>query len=256
MTTKKLVNEMMQNIVHIGNKASFWNPKMREFIYGSSSWVHVFDLDKTAQKLEEAKKAVAEMSAEGKTVLFVSTKIQARKTISTIAEETGHAFVADKWVPGLLTNFKTIKKRIATYQKLKKDAENGAFDVLTKKEKAAKLLELSKLDTAYRGLVNMRRTPDAIFVVDGKFEGQAIKEAKKMKTKIFGIANTNADPDILDYIVPANTNSFKSIKFIMDYIKADMPARKVQERTATNKGARKMTQRDSKKAPVAKKEEK
>ncbi|MCT4617051.1 MAG: 30S ribosomal protein S2 [Candidatus Gracilibacteria bacterium] len=253
--TKKVVKDMLSNIVHIGNKKSFWSPKMREFIYGASSGVHIFDLDKTEKKLNEVKKELETLTKEGKTVLFVSTKVQARKPLADLAIATGHPYVSEKWVPGLLTNFRTIKRRIATYMRLLKDNEKGNLDVLTKKEKAAKLLELSKLDKAYKGLKEMRRTPDAVFVVDGRFEEQAVLEANKLNIPVYALLNTNGDIDAVTNFVPANTNSFKSIKFILEYLKDAISAPKkggFEKKGGFKGGARKggfkkMTQRDDKK---------
>jgi len=242
--TKKVVKDMLSNIVHIGNKKSFWSPKMREFIYGASSWVHIFDLDKTLVKLEEVKKELTTLTKEGKTVLFVSTKVQARKPLAELATETGHPYVSEKWVPGLLTNFRTIKKRIATYMRLLKDNEKGNLDILTKKEKAAKLLELSKLDKAYKGLKEMKRLPDAVFVVDGRFEEQAVLEARKLKIPVYALLNTNWDIDSATNFVPVNTNSFKSIKFVLEFLKDGISAPKQVSAKSTNRGGfKKMTQR-------------
>jgi small subunit ribosomal protein S2 len=147
---KKILNSMFDNLLHIGNKTNYWSPKMKNYIYGSVNGIHVFNLIKTATELEKAKDAVKKAAMEGKKILFVATKLQARDAFSKLAIDTGNFYVTEKWVPGLLTNFKTIKKRIATYLKLLKDAENGTFDVLTKKEKAAKMLELEKLDKAFK----------------------------------------------------------------------------------------------------------
>jgi small subunit ribosomal protein S2 len=147
---KKLLNSMFENLLHIGNKSNYWNPKMKSYIYGSVNGIHVINLTKTAQKIEEVKAELKALHAEGKKILFVATKLQSRDAFVTLAEETGHFYVSEKWVPGLLTNFKTIKRRIATYLQLLKDSESGAFEVLTKKEAAAKLLELEKLDRAFK----------------------------------------------------------------------------------------------------------
>ena len=147
---KKVLNEMFDNLLHIGNKTNYWNAKMKDYIYGSVNGIHVINLVKTANQLEEVKKEIVDLASQGKKILFVATKLQARDAFSKLAEETGNYYVTEKWVPGLLTNFKTIRKRIATYIRLLKEDANNAFDVLPKKEKAAKLLELSKLDKAFK----------------------------------------------------------------------------------------------------------
>lgn len=224
--SKAIIKDMMDNIVHIGNRSSFWSPKMREFIYGSSNNVHIFDLNKSLTKLDEVSAELKEITASGKTVLFVSTKVQSRETVAKLAESLNQPYVSEKWVPGLLTNFRTIKRRIATYLRLLKDAETGALDVLSKKEKAAKLLELEKLDKAYKGLKDLRKLPDVVFVCDGKFEEQAVKEAQRLRLPVYALLNTNGDIDAVKNFVPANTNSFKSVKFIAEYLGKSLVARK------------------------------
>ena len=211
---KKVLNEMFENLLHIGNKTNFWNSKMRDYIYGSVNWVHVINLLKTWIKLEEVKNELKTFATEGKKILFVATKLQARDSFSKVASDTGHFYVTEKWVPGLLTNFKTIKARIVTYLKLLRDSETWAVDVLTKKEKAAKMLELEKLDRAFRWLKEMKKTPDVIFVVDSIYEKQAVKEANNLKIPVFAIANTNGDDSIVTNLIPANTNSVKSIDYL------------------------------------------
>jgi small subunit ribosomal protein S2 len=212
--SKQVLNEMFENLLHIGNKKNYWNPKMKNYIYGTVNGVHVINLTQTVSKLEEVKNELKELHGNGKKILFVGTKLQARDAIAKMAAETGHYYVSEKWVPGLLTNFKTIKKRIATYLKLIKDSESGALDVLTKKEKAAKMLELEKLDKAFKGLKEMKYTPDAIFVVDGIFEEQAVREANSLRIPAYAIMNTNGDDTVVENLVPANTNSVKSIDYI------------------------------------------
>ena len=208
---KKYLNNMFENLLHIGNKTNFWNAKMRPYIYGSVNGIHVINLLETAKKLDEVKAELKELTASGKKVLFVWTKLQAKDAIAKIALDSGNYYVSDKWVPGLLTNFDTIRKRINTYLKLLKDSETGALDVLTKKEKAAKLLEIEKLDKAYSWVKEMKKIPDIVFVVDGVYERQAIKEANSLKLKTFAVLNTNGDDTIVDNCIPANTNSVKSI---------------------------------------------
>ncbi len=254
---KKTLNSMFDNLLHIGNKTNHWNPKMKEYIYGSSNGVHVFNLLKTATQLEAVKSELAELAKQGKKVLFVSTKLQARDAFSKLAVDTNNHFVNEKWVPGLLTNFKTIKKRINTYLQLLKESSNGSLDMLTKKEKANKLLELEKLDRAFKGVKEMKRLPDIIFVVDGGYEIQAVKEAKSLNLPCYALANTNTNPDLVTNLIPANTNSIKSIEFIAEALKdvvksSGTPAKKggfqkMNHKKPFNKTAPK---------PVEKKEEK
>jgi len=219
-----MLTEMFDNLLHIGNKTNYWNPQMKSYIYGSSNGVHVFNLVKTANKIEEVKKELAELAKQGKKVLFVATKLQAREDFAKLAIDTDNYFVNEKWVPGLLTNFRTIKVRIATYLKLLKDSSNGAFDVLTKKEKANKLLELEKLDRAFKGVKEMKRLPDVIFVVDSAYELQAVKEANSLNLPIYAMSNTNANPDLVVNLIPANTNSVKSLSYIANQLKSVVKA--------------------------------
>lgn len=252
--TKKVLNEMFENLLHIGNKKNYWNPKMKNYIYGTVNGVHVINLTQTAEKLEQVKNELKELHANGKKILFVATKLQARDSIAKLASETGHFYVSEKWVPGLLTNFKTIKRRVATYLKLIKDSESGALDVLTKKEKAAKMLELEKLDKAFKGLKEMKYTPDAIFVVDGIFEEQAVREANSLKIPAFAIMNTNGDDTVVANLIPANTNSVKSVEYIATQLQTELAGTKV---SAAPRGGRvqKMDQAKvsgDKKAPAKK----
>ena len=254
---KKTLNTMFDNLLHIGNKTNFWNPKMKEYIYGSVNGIHVLNLIKTTKELEQLKVSLKELATQGKKILFVATKLQARDAFAKLAEETGHYYVSEKWVPGLLTNFKTIKRRIATYLKLLKDSESGAMDVLTKKEKAARLLELEKLDKAFKWLKEMKKSPDIIFAVDGAFEAQALKEAKSLNLPAFAMLNTNGNPDMVEGFVPANTNSVKSVEYIASELKSVLAGIKVaaQPRNAIRKtedrrpSARRTPSRDPSKRP-------
>jgi len=227
---KQVLKDMFDNLLHIWNKSNYWNPKMRNYIYASSNWVHVFDLTKTYTKLEELKKVLEEETSKGKKILFVATKLQSRHIYEKLAIDTWSYYVSEKWVPGLLTNFRTIRKRINAYVKLLKDRDTWALDVLTKKEKANKLLILEKLDKAYKWLKDMRKVPDIIFVTDWVYDKQALAEAKTLKLKTLSIMNTNWDIDSADFILPASTNSIKSLSYIANAIapsiKKDVPSEK------------------------------
>lgn len=229
---KTILNSMFDNLLHIGNKSNYWNPKMKRYIYGSVNGIHVINLTKTASKIEEVKAELKELHTSGKKILFVATKLQARDAISKLAAESGHFYVSEKWVPGLLTNFKTIKRRIATYLQLDKDLNSGAFDMLSKKEKASKMLELEKLNKAYAWVKEMKKIPDVIFVIDGVFEEQAVREANQLKLLSYAVLNTNGDDTVLTNCIPANTNSVKSIEYIAAALKESL-SWKAREVTAT-----------------------
>lgn len=232
---KTRLNSMFDNLLHIWNKTNFWNTKMKPFIYGAVNGIHVINLVETEKKIEEVKKELAELSASGKKILFVATKIQSRDAFKKLAEETGHFYVTEKWVPGLLTNFRTIRKRIGSYLELLKDSETGGFDVLTKKEKASKMLELEKLDKAYAWLKEMKKIPDVIFASDWIYERQALKEASTLKVKSYAIFSTNGDVDLVANLIPANTNSPKSFDFIAWEIKPVLWTAKVQNKAVIKK---------------------
>jgi len=229
---KTTLNDMFANLVHIGNKTNFWNTKMKPYIYGSVNGIHVINLIKTCEKLAEVQTQLKELTASGKKVLIVATKIQSRDAFQKLAEETGSYYVCEKWVPGLLTNFKTIRKRITTYIQLLQDAQNGAFDILTKKEKAAKLLELEKLDRAYSGLKEMKKLPDVILVSDGMYEKQSLKEANVLGIPTFALFNTNGDRDIVTNFIPTNTNSPKAFTYIAAQLKNSFVKAAPQEQKA------------------------
>ncbi len=251
--TKKVLNTMFENLLHIGNKSNYWNPKMKSYIYGSVNGVHVINLTHTVKKIEEVKAELAELASQGKKILFVATKLQARDSFVDLAESTGHYYVTEKWVPGLLTNFKTIRKRINTYLQLLQDSENGAFDVLTKKEKAAKLLKLEKLDKAFKGLKEMKKVPEVVVAVDGIYEKQAIKEANSLNLSAFAILNTNGDDTVLTNCIPANTNAVTSVAYIAGELKAALASVKVKAPVKKSAAAKKAP---AKKAVVKKVETK
>ena len=217
---KSTLNSMFDNLLHIWNKTNFWNTKMKPYIYGSVNGIHVINLVKTEEKIQEVKAQIEELNKAWKKVLFVATKIQSRDAFKKLAQETWSYYVCEKWVPGLLTNFRTIKKRIASYLQLLNDSETGWLDVLTKKEKAAKLLELEKLDKSYSWLKEMKKMPDVIFASDGIYEKQALREAQILNIKSFAIFNTNWDVDLVANLIPANTNSPKSFDYIANELKS------------------------------------
>ena len=235
---------------------------MKSYIHSSTNGVHVIDLTKTISKLEEVKAEIEDLTLSGKKILFVATKLQGRDAFQKLAEDTGNYFVTEKWVPGLLTNFKTIKRRISAYQKLIRDNETGALDILTKKEKASKLLELDKLDKAFKWLKQMKGLPDVIFAVDAVYEKQALKEAAVLGIHSLAVCNTNANPTELNNLIPANTNAVKSIEYIANAIKGSfkkadpvLMAKKKKEAAAA-KAAAAPKKPEAKKAPVKKTEEK
>lgn len=229
MANTALIKDMLDHAVHIGHKRQFWSAKMRDYIYGIQNNVHVFDLYKTEARITEVKKALEDANSKGKVVLLVGTKLQAREIVKNIAEETGNYYINTKWVPGLLTNFPTIKKRISAYGQIEKDLETGTLDMLTKKEKASKIKELEKLRKAYEGIKDIKKTPDILIVVDGHYESLALEEAKTLKIPTYALLGSTGDIDHCTDFIPCNVNSIKSIKFILDYLKASIKRSKKAE---------------------------
>ena len=208
------IKQLLEAGVHFGHHTRRWNPKMQEYIYTERNGIYIIDLQKTVKKFEEAYMYVRELSAENKSVLFVGTKKQAADAIKEEAERCGMYYVNVRWPGGLMTNFKTIKKSINRLNTLTKMAEDGTFDMLPKKEAAARQKEMADLERNYGGIKNMNELPAAIFVVDTKKEANAVKEAKKLGIPVIAIVDTNCDPDDADYIIPGNDDAIRAIKLI------------------------------------------
>ncbi len=230
MSNAELVKSMLDNAVHIGHKREYWSPKMRDYIYGVQNGIHVFDLYKTAAKLAEVKAVLEDLTSKGKTLLFVGTKIQTKDLVEALAVSTGHFYVSSKWVPGLLTNFTTIKKRIAYYNELEWSLGNGILDGLTKKEISVKMKELEKLKSAYVGVKDLKRAPDVVIVIDGHYEDLALTEAHTMGVTTIALLGSTGDIDKTDYFVPCNVNSIKALAFMLGEIKSSIKARKTDEK--------------------------
>ena len=208
------IKQLLEAGVHFGHHTRRWNPKMQEYIYTERNGIYIIDLQKTVKKIEEAYMYVRELSAENKSVLFVGTKKQAADAIKEEAERCGMYYVNVRWPGGMMTNFKTIKKSINRLNTLTKMAEDGTFDMLPKKEAAARQKEMADLERNYGGIKNMNELPAAIFVVDTKKEANAVKEAKKLGIPVIAIVDTNCDPDDADYIIPGNDDAIRAIKLI------------------------------------------
>ena len=208
------IKQLLEAGVHFGHHTRRWNPKMQEYIYTERNGIYINDLQKTVKKFEEAYMYVRELSADNKSLLFVGTKKQAADAIKEEAERCGMFYVNVRWPGGMMTNFKTIKKSINRLNTLTKMAEDGTFDMLPKKEAAARQKEMADLERNYGGIKNMNDLPAAIFVVDTKKEANAVKEAKKLGIPVIAIVDTNCDPDDADYIIPGNDDAIRAIKLI------------------------------------------
>lgn len=210
--------DITQSACHLGHPTPKWNPKMAKYIYGARKGVHIFDVAQTKQALEEVSDILSKMQTEGKTVLFVSTKQQSIPYIEMFNEALSQPIVTKKWMPGLLTNWQTIKKRIKHYLDLQNSFKTGDIEKYTKKEQTALRKELTKLDMALGGVSSMTSIPDAMFVVDAVRDHVAVLEARKLRIPVYGICDSNADPDLFTKCIPANDDAVKSIEFIMNTV--------------------------------------
>ena len=209
------MKQLLEAGVHFGHQTRRWNPKMAPYIFTERNGIHIIDLQKSVVKVDEAYKAVFEIAQQGGTILFVGTKKQAQDAVKTEAERCGMYYVNERWLGGMLTNFKTIQSRIARMKAIEKMQEDGTFDVLPKKEVAQLKKELTKLQANLGGIRDMKRIPDAIFVVDPKKERICIQEAESLGITLIGIADTNCDPEELDFIIPGNDDAIRAVKLIV-----------------------------------------
>ena len=208
------MKQLLEAGVHFGHQTRRWNPKMAPYIFTERNGIYIIDLQKTVKKIEEAYSFVNELSAEGKSVLFVGTKKQAADSIREEAERAGAYYVNARWLGGMLTNFKTIRRRIARLQQLRKMEEDGTFDRLTKKEASKLTLEIEKLEKFLGGIEDMTELPGALFIVDSRKEKIAVAEARKLGIPIVAIVDTNCDPDEIDYVIPGNDDAIRAVKLI------------------------------------------
>ena len=209
------MKQLLEAGVHFGHQTRRWNPKMAEYIYTERNGIHIIDLQKSVGKVDEAYKAVADIVADGGTILFVGTKKQAQDAIATEAQRCGMFYVNERWLGGMLTNFKTIQSRINRLKEIETMQEDGTFDVLPKKEVINLKKELEKLQKNLGGIKEMKRLPDAIFIVDPKKERICVQEAHALGIQLIGIADTNCDPDELDYVIPGNDDAIRAVKLIV-----------------------------------------
>ena len=209
------MKQLLEAGVHFGHQTRRWNPKMAEYIYTERNGIYIIDLQKSVGKVDEAYKAVSDIAAEGGTILFVGTKKQAQEAVQTEAERCGLYYVNERWLGGMLTNFKTIQSRIKRLKDIEKMAEDGTFDVLPKKEVVNIKKEWDKLEKNLGGIKDMKRIPDAIFVVDPKKEKICVQEAHSLGITLIGIADTNCDPEELDYVIPGNDDAIRAVKLIV-----------------------------------------
>ena len=209
------MKQLLEAGVHFGHQTRRWNPKMAPYIFTERNGIHIIDLQKSVGKVDEAYNAIADIASQGGTVLFVGTKKQAQDAVKTEAERCGMYYVNERWLGGMLTNFKTIQSRIARLKKIEEMSQDGTFDVLPKKEVIQIKKEWEKLEKNLGGIKDMERVPDCIFVVDPKKERICVQEAHALGITLVGIGDTNCDPEELDYIIPGNDDAIRAVKLIV-----------------------------------------
>ena len=208
------MKQLLEAGVHFGHQTRRWNPKMKEYIFTERNGIYIIDLQKTVKKVDEAYNFIREVAQAGQDVLFVGTKKQAQDAIREEAERVGMYFVNNRWLGGMLTNFKTIRKRIERLDQLHKMEEDGTFDLLPKKEVSKLKNDMEKLERFLGGIKEMKTVPGAMFVVDPKKEKIAIAEAKRLNIPVVAIVDTNCDPDEVDYVIPGNDDAIRAVKLI------------------------------------------
>lgn len=212
------MKQLLEAGVHFGHQTRRWNPKMAQYIFTERNGIYIIDLQKTVKKLEEAYMFVRDIAADGGNVLFVGTKKQAGDSVRDEAHRAGAYYVNARWLGGMLTNFKTIRRRVNRLNQLRKMSEDGTFDRLPKKEVVKLNLEIEKLEKFLGGIQGMEKLPGALFIVDPRKERIAVAEAKKLGIPVVAIVDTNCDPDEIDYVIPGNDDAIRAVKLISQTI--------------------------------------
>jgi small subunit ribosomal protein S2 len=227
---KATMKDLLQAGVHFGHQTRRWNPKMKRFIFAERGGVYILDLRKTVECIDEAREAARKTAADGKVVLFVGTKRQAKETVEEEAKRCGMFYVSQRWLGGMLTNFQTIRKSVARLEELEQMEEDGTFEAMTKREVLKLKVARKKLEVALAGIRDMRDLPGLVYVVDSRRESIAVAEANRLAIPVVAVVDTNCDPDPIDYPVPGNDDAMKSIKLITTLI-ADAVVEGTAERT-------------------------
>jgi len=225
--------ELLAAACHFGHPREKWNPKIAQYLFGQKKGIHIFDLQKTRKGLETVCEALSKFQAEGKTILFVSTKQQSIPLVEELGRQLHHPIVTKKWIPGLLTNWPTLKRRLQYYLDLKRSFQTGEVEKYTKKEQTELRKELAKLEIALSGVSSMKGLPDAVFVVDAVRDNVAVLEAKKLGIPLYGICDSNANPDNFTACIPANDDAVKSIQIILETVLNALGNTKVKSASET-----------------------
>ncbi|MFA9558056.1 30S ribosomal protein S2 [Evansella sp. AB-rgal1] len=208
------MKQLLEAGVHFGHQTRRWNPKMDRYIFTERNGIYIIDLQKTVKKVDEAFNFVRQVAEQGGTVLFVGTKKQAQDAVKEEAERSGMYFINQRWLGGTLTNFGTIRKRIARLKEIERMREDGTFEVLPKKEVVILNKELDRLEKFLGGIKDMEKLPDALFIIDPRKERIAVAEARKLNIPIVGIVDTNCDPDEIDYVIPGNDDAIRAVRLL------------------------------------------
>jgi len=208
------MKQLLEAGVHFGHQTRRWNPKMKPYIFTERNGIYIIDLQKTVKKVEEAYEFVRKLAQNGGKILFVGTKKQAQETVKEEAERSGQYYINQRWLGGTLTNFQTIQKRIARLKELERMQEDGTFEVLPKKEVILLKKEMERLEKFLGGIKDMKKLPDALFIVDPRKEKIAVSEARKLGIPIVAIVDTNCDPDEIDYVIPGNDDAIRAVKLL------------------------------------------
>lgn len=212
------MRDMLQAGVHFGHQTRYWNPKMRPFIFGARNNIHIINLEHSVPAFNEALEFVRKLASNKNKILFVGTKRAASKIIQEEAEKSGMPYVSHRWLGGMLTNYKTIRASIKRYRELEQQSADGTFAQLTKKEALMRTRTMEKLERSIGGIKDMAGLPDALFVIDVDHESIAVSEAKKLGIPVIGIVDTNSDPDGVEYVIPGNDDSIRSIRLFVGAI--------------------------------------
>mgnify|MGYP001462045859 CR=1 FL=1 len=214
MTLPQIIKDLLESGVHFGHLSKHWNPKMKKFIFGKKKNVYIVDLEKTAQQLQEAKDFLKEKAKSGEKILFVGTKKQLRGAIRELATSCDMPYVTERWVGGLLTNFVTVRRRVNKYIELLEKREKGNFGKMVKKEIVKLNREIERMERSYSGVTALEDLPGCVYVVDPKKEVACVREVNKLSIPIVALIDTDADPEVIDYPIPGNDDSIKSVKYI------------------------------------------
>ena len=212
------MKELLEAGVHFGHQTKRWNPRMKEYIFGERNGIYIIDLQKTLKMFKDASKYVTDLCASGKTVLFVGTKRQAQDAVAEEATRAGMPYINQRWLGGLLTNWVTVQKSVKRLQELDEMATDGRYELLTKKEVIKLERERKHLQANLAGIKNMKRLPDALFIVDSNNEAIAVKEARKLGIPVVAVVDTNCDPTVVDYVIPGNDDALRAIRLFTSKI--------------------------------------